>query len=72
MKETDMLHSMKMHFIIRWADAIICASLFSPKPSLKIRKANTIFRIYFGKFRDYGLENTFFRNIAFFILKIES
>ena len=40
--------------------------MVGPKPSLKIRTASTIFWIYLGIFRDYGLNNIFFRNKTFF------
>ena len=43
-----------------------------PKPSLKIRTANSIFWISLGIFRDYSLKNIFLGNKTFLCFKIES
>ena len=44
----------------------------NPNHSLKIRTASAIFWIYLGIFRDYSLNNIFFRNKFFLFFKIEN
>ena len=46
---------------------------FKAKPSLKIRTASAIFKIYLGIFREYSLTKIYiFRNKTFLFFKIES
>ena len=49
-------HILMLKNALNYVLKIFC---YSPKPSLKIRTANTIFWISLGIFRDYGLKKIF-------------